>query len=1039
MNSNRVFQFIREKYARLSFQLYGNRPTRLLAASRRSERKSLRISLSLWLLMCSICLGSLASVARGANWTEGAKRSMDRARDDLAPYWALDEGRWQEALGIWRMREAEGLLSAAERFNLGQLERRLGESARAPDHYFKASLQGNLPATYEWARHRLSARDAALGSAPAELPGLAAPRLLLELAARAGFAPAGAALDAIEQGREPRPWNGWLTPGGEPYVPAPTHAPRSVYNRAACAEASRRPARSAFLFTDAYSAGKVAHTLAKARGQSGDALAAAARRGMWQFHSAAARLSMILAQALVDGELPLLPGRGPEQIELARREARAALSSWKRAGGPSWKSERYRAGSQVACRFIQRLSTGEDAQLGPLPERKLQRAWLEALAASDGSGESSSLPCSVAFELSHESDPAVEARSQAFELSLLRGRVSVSFPLWNSFFRYFEEAWRLQPDWLEVSEDLKRAFQTLAVEEMILWVSSGCESLTRPDCDSATLTSETLRSLLAPTQLPDPLRAYPRGQGDALLESWNGLNSLGANPQGGWNSDSASQWLKGLQEQWAKARGDLLRRERKATEVLIQGESRNSELSAIWALRRPWNEVSSPLQAYALCSEWSLALHSEWGWLHDEFSRMRNQQGVWREKDPEAAALLDAAWKRFKRLSSTVLRSCERWEREGAWEGLDPLLVSEFSFSEWFNDLTDRKVKGNPHGPRWDQDPWQALRAELSAWIELRSTGIYREALITRETLLSTDLFNPLTAPTACGLYDPSFHRRALWTRFLVTAGGLALSAGSGVPALILAEPLRGRVQHLGSVIDQGRLRFQPEGSPERLAVNLWLGTGVSRNSWCSLSLGGVPAASIPVGASISGLSVSACRQEKSEQIDSDSPENWVARPDGSHSCFTCTLNFLSVSKGLQPAPQPALLGNAAVALVQLVQALSDPHEMPRKGHPKPESIRATRARHGGEIPEECVTDLVLGRECEQDRCARFWETRLARDFQLRAVTVKVERESVGSTPQENDSGFAVLQLLADPGRAWKVRWEGSCLRPTSEFWEEAM
>jgi hypothetical protein len=121
------------------------------------------------------------------------------------------------------------LLSASERFNLAQLERRMGESGRAPGHYLKASLHGNLPASYEWARLRLSATE--------DEPG-AAPHSLLELAARAGFAPASRALEALEQGREPRAFNGWLTPGGEPYVPALPSAPRSVYNRAACAEAT---------------------------------------------------------------------------------------------------------------------------------------------------------------------------------------------------------------------------------------------------------------------------------------------------------------------------------------------------------------------------------------------------------------------------------------------------------------------------------------------------------------------------------------------------------------------------------------------------------------------------------------------------------------------------------------------------------------------------------------------------------------------------------------------------------------------------------
>ncbi len=1046
MRTDFEFQFMERNYSGLSIQFHGIRPTRLLATSRLRFEK---ISLFARLFAGAFCIASFLSPLAFSSqsfWSDEAQLSREQAKEDLAPYRALEEGRWEEALHFWEMREHSGLLSAAERFNLAQLERRLGKSERAPENYLRASLQGVLPAAYEWARHRLAAPESALG---------APPRALFELAARAGFAPAQTALEALEQGREVRPFNGWLTPGGEPYVPAQPSAPRSVYNRAACAEASRRPARSAYLFIDAYAAGKLAHTLAKARGQSGDALTAAARRGMWEFHAAAARLSAMLGHALVNGELPLLPGREPSQIEQARRDAQAALSRWKRANEPSWKlanEPRWRgerapgthsSKGRMNCRAVQRLSASDDAPLGPLPERKHQKAWLEQWIRQDSSGEASALPCALAFELPPDSENSGEIRSQVLQLDFQAGVVPVSFRLWNSLFRYFEEAWRLQPEWLKVPDDLSLAFQTLSIEEMLLWVSAGCESLTHPECDAATLTSETLRELLVSSDLPDPLRAYPKGQGETLIESWENSARLGADSQGAWKSESASLWVRGVQETWAKARGDLLRRERKAIQELMEEEKEIPELDAIAALRLPWSEVSRPLQAYALCSEWSLALHPDWGILHAEFERMREIQASFREKDPDAAAALDLAWTRFRRLSGTVIRACDRWEKSGAWENLNPLSVAAFSFSEWMSDLTNLKSETKPNPPRWDDDSWQALRAELSAWVELRSTALYGEALKDREKLLSTELFNPLTAPTACGLYDPTFHRRATWTRFLVTTGGLAVSALSGVPGLILAEPVKGHVQRLDPWVEKGHLRFRPVTTPESLALSLWMGSGIARQAWCSLSLGSVPVASVPVGASFAGVSVSACRQDLSEEVQSNSPENWASYPDGSHSCFTCSMNFVSNSASplfsrVGASGAPALWGNAVVALTQLVQALSDPHEIPRVGHPKRESVRATWERHQGSLPEECVTDLVLGRECDRDSCARSWEKNFEKVSGLKVRAVKVETNENTSVPETHTEGTALLRLVADPKRAWKVIWQGGCLRPSSERWESA-
>jgi hypothetical protein len=54
----------------------------------------------------------------------------------------------------------------------------------------------------------------------------------------------------------------------------------------------------------------------------------------------------------------------------------------------------------------------------------------------------------------------------------------------------------------------------------------------------------------------------------------------------------------------------------------------------------------------------------------------------------------------------------------------------------------------------------------------------------------------------------------------------------------------------------------------------------------------------------------------------------------------------------------------------------------------------------------------------------------------LQALAVQVDPKSGISASEETEAGTALLRLVADPRRTWKVRWQGSCLRPWAESWE---
>jgi hypothetical protein len=968
-------------------------------------------------------------------------------RTDLKVFRLIESGYWTKALETLDDRDRRGLLSAPESFNFAQLLRRVGgrgseEKARIEMLLRRASARGVLPALYERARYlKENSENPKSGTL---VPYLS----LLEIAARNGFQPANEALITLEQGGEMTPYQGWVNLQGNPWVPSREGERRPVANRAACAEESKKPARSSYLWIDSFFAGKLAYSLAKSNGDLEPQMAAFS--GMRQFQIGVSRLTILLADAILRGDLPLLPEKAISQMEGQKLEVTSNLDLWFKSDpsillkafiDPTSGSRGFSNDSHVSCRWVERLSGSVQTDLLRLPARNLQKQWLEAVAREAGNFSNVLVPCETAF---HEGLIIPGSRHLLLQIDLNSGGAPFGFSFWYSFFRYFEEAWRKREFSELFPKDLRVPFRTLAVEEMLTWIPAGCQSLTRPECDDSTLSAQTLRSLLQSDGVPDPLKAFPRGPGVSFLEDWEKSKANGVSAPDGWEKLEASDWIRLNLEKWSQARGEVIRRERVARELLEKSEGNLPELEAIQALRRPWSEVTAPLQAYALCGEWILAFHPEWGLLHGDLERALQIFAADAREDPEASRSLKDAWQRFSRLSVSVLRACERWEAAGAWESLDPSGVASLNYSEWYREVLNlgpQKESGSS-GALWGQDPWQVLRAELSTWIELRSVSLYRDNWVARDRLLTTNILNPLAAPTACGLYDPGFHRRASWARFLIAASSLGVSAVSGVPLMVLAEQMPGRVHQLEPFLKDGRLRFLPHGRPPALAWQIWISSGVSKDAWCTASLGGAPVSSVPAGALFTGVSVGACKNVKGESLEVESPENWIRVPEGGTTCFTCSVDFVPMIIGrerLGAAGGPALYGNAIVSVIQLIRDLSHPDEIPRRGKINGAALRASFERNGGEIPEECVADWILGRTCARETCAIRWENEFRRLSGHPALATEVrEVGSDDSTPGFWGEGEANLITREDAQTSWKVSWIGSCSRPLSVRWEQS-
>ncbi len=865
---------------------------------------------------------------------------------------------------------------------------------------------------------------------------------------------------------------------------SPNLNPIRFANKAQCAADSREAATSVFLVVDAYAAGKFAHGIAKAT--DGDPNAAAAE-GMRRFRYTVGKLIGLVSHRLLSGEIPLLPtnlttaNSAREYVAIARlrcdgREYCPALDAylsrvWAMTPGdlaadPSFRRRSPTGGSELRCRYLKRFSNLQGHLLSGKPsQNSLNQIALDATRASDILDD-----CWA---------PQLDSRAyvQLWEIKGVGDAEwrSIGFDYWNSLRIWLSWAWRNLPLRLPNAGEFSEVFRSLPLEEALLFVPNGCESIVPPACDSAHLSVGALREL-AVKGSPDSLRDLPNGPTGEIIRR----------PEPPVRSGDPAGLFEGDANTWAKEfRGRVVSNSLLLRNRLNDGLNRLSVLSrhlpADYVGQKIDEEarlaVADPVrknQLYYLCAEFDYAANRSFGLLRDDLALLAQSRFLDGLPTNWSSNELNEFQRYYEGIASSALASCERLQKEKFWQ--DPGFVLDRSgYLPWFKEVLNDAEQGvdaaTSATPGADPRPasgrpllslrtageatpfcWSGshcARLALADIIGIYSAFTYADSLLPFQAAVpGAPIFNPYAERTACQVYDPWFKTRASVVELMVDLGNAAAFGWNQIPAFVTVDIKRGQVTSLRKLMAEGKLKFVPEKEKDHWAWTAGIDFGSLAGVPCVLAItSGAPALSPGVPYVFEGLSIGACKANEKHRLEVEGSRMNNRAGGAGSGCVACYLSFGSAATAVGSfagnAINPLKLGVYLFrAFARFHKSMSDGEDVPRAYSLDIDRITRTYLAYGG-VPKKCVRGLLEGKDCEIDTCESRAREYLERSYpgsnflavgtqkvnnQLRSIRFETDR-CKGGLDLEMKTVFGDDCELHDFFRVSAIKGAGACAR----------
>lgn len=781
-----------------------------------------------------------------------------------------------------------------------------------------------------------------------------------------------------------------------------------VTNRAQCALDSERPTESAFLILDGYNAGKLSHSLAKKVGKDGDEMSL---QGMQQFRIAVSRLTKIIMNRLMAGELPLL-----EQSQLAKYKALVAKCSnktycaelnsylmniWKNSEGqgvPWSRIDNFRGDhfmrmkkkDRVACFYLKNFSALQE-HLNTAEVTKENLLSIAQAATEPGRY----------LEDCESTDPQLNSRNSIIQLDLNVDSTfsKRGFAFWNSLKVYLSFAWRNSDSVIKIAPELGNLFRSIAFEESVMMVPNGCRSIERPECDAETLSINGLRELARSDDSQGNLsRQVPEGAEEALL--FGDMRSVNDDLLETRKYDTASEWAEHFRRNYVQTRGSMKNRLHSAVQFLniVSDSFAAQELTALLqplVFSDTYSEEHRN-ELYYMCTEFRLAGDKRIDFMRSDIDRLQQlttMQKAFEGSKKNLSQLSDY----FDQVGKEVLSFCDSLEQEKIWNekgyvvnkaGLLPWAreLLQISFAESISTEA-RPVSFGPHLLSWD--PYKGtdlenaicisaidcVRRLTKAMVDIYAVAKHAEAFLpVKSTISAPSLFNPYAELKACKIYDPWFQTRRANKRLMVDLLSTAAFGWNPLPIYLDADFKSPRVVSLKQMIENGTLRYDSKIEKEKMEYALMGDFGPLVGAPCALAIAPNSAKNFDFYA-FKGISVNYCDVKSSGTTVGTSPgEIENQSPERRSYCGGCSLNFVGVGSGISASTRasfnPLKIGIYFFrAFHRYITAKKDDTNVPRSFEVDIKKVTETYNKYGT-IPDFCVAQLAQGYGCYPTLCS---------------------------------------------------------------------
>lgn len=755
------------------------------------------------------------------------------------------------------------------------------------------------------------------------------------------------------------------------------------FNRSSCAKIALEPTASVFAIVDNVNVAKSLFRMARLAGKDTTLVTNA---GIERFRYTLTGTIRLVGNRLMSGSLPIIPLDGTKITDTVLKNALASCKSGDCRAldqeiARSWKSN-VAAPEILSCKVIKRFSTFHSNLRMSKPDRVL----MNELAKEMNAPESFHTDC---HDLSDLTQPEV-ALYQFDVAGTGKEFKKTGFDFWNSLKIYLAWAMRNAPESQAMAAPFNFLFQSLNVEEMLIFFSNGCRSIKPLACSENDLTLQNLRAFTQGKDGTDwseiPMNNAVGGTAAQDLFS-RPLPLLEEDLLHLGSEKNANDWTENFRDNFIKSRGyNKVRLLRASADLKLVTD----HLTPVRILERITKDSIELLpdekqELYALCAEYAVALDENLGTMKKTITALRNVTALSEVVSEINSLDLSRVWPFFSDLTLAVNKYCGDLKQREIWD--ENFSFDKTGFAPWYQTLVDGKKYhyGESLGIKSSQQLKPLLRildtnksicssgvhcarTTLAAIMSLptisRSIGI----IAPEEGGISSNMANPYADKFSCGMYDPWAKRNQIIFNFFQDMATAAVMGFSPSPIYIAATLEPKRVVSFETLVKEGMVFYDPKFDKARLKFSVMGELGTLTGVPCAVSISGTRLNPFEYY-TFNGLSVSSCRSQNTNTTTAGSGGVSASKNDYTQACFTCAINLQSAaSTASVVAPGFRAAFFVAKGLIRLFQEIRDPHDLAKNWVLDPQAVALAR-RKDADISKNCAKKLLRGENCFEESC----------------------------------------------------------------------
>lgn len=790
--------------------------------------------------------------------------------------------------------------------------------------------------------------------------------------------------------------------------------PLELRNRAGCAEDSLLPTKSAFLMLDNTTAAKAAYRLAKVTGKDSDLVT---KEVIKDFRKKVLVLTKDIHNKLITRQLPILPvikssNHVPSRYKsiaqscFDQRECKKLdqymeklWANSERSEGPVSKiiknydvdnfhseenyfnQKKISKNNRLTCFKLKKFSPLQAHLFGTKPDREVLQKMAESLKSADDFVES----CDNEAELDN-----LKVSGYQFDIQGVNKKYwnkKIGFDYWNSVKLYL--AWAYQNVDI-VNPAYERILKNSRASETILFTSNGCKSIDTPECSNDYLAKNVLREMgkkdFRRNALDlDVLSPIVEGAQNSLLE--DPFTEVNTDILDLARRENADAWIESLFNNFSKTKAFIKNKLVSSLSFYtildkkVGVQRLRNDLVAYYSKNGlTSNEMKNDL--YYLCSETSMVSHESFSFAKKHISLIKGSGFVDSLDLIFHGQSLEALFEDYEILMDSTREFCRSLDQKNIWD--DSFKIDKSGYAQWYLDkiLNKTKIKSTrdeklsalnkkPYlayaatGSTICESPSACVRKSIEHILEVSRASYYASTFWNAKNKTKTsEMFNPYAERVACQVYDPWYKQKSIMTNFVSDLSQAAMSAFT--PGVIYTKfNLRpGHVTSFNKMVKDGKILFDKKYKKQSVQMELVADFGPLLGVPCAVSITGKQNYGYDAY-HFAGISVGMCSHKDESQINVYSAsEIDNLDPDQGTGCFSCRLNFESVSNSMayfnyKIGPVYYLVRS----FVRLFKGFKDPHNIPRDWEINVRHLKNTYRRFGY-IPKKCTRSLIKGKSC---------------------------------------------------------------------------